>query len=193
MAYHDKRDIHGLAINASMRYGKEAPLRWQNRMNEKKECMDFIEALGQAASPKEICRLRTQYCLEWYTRKAIKYKYIFLILSIVNIAIPQISTIVIIEGECILASAVMSAIVSFSAALLALLNVRERWTAYRSAAENIKRQYTLYCLQTSPYQGEEAHLRYLQVLEQGMAEEHKHWVGLQKKDYADLHVEAGRE
>lgn len=145
--------------------------------------MNFIDSLGQAAFPKEICRLRTRYCVEWYTRKAVKYKYIFLILSITNIAIPQISTIVVMKCECLLASAIMSSIVSFSAALLALLNVRERWTSYRSAAENIKRQYTLYCLQTSPYQGEEAHMVYLQMLEQSMAEEHRQWIDLQKKDY----------
>lgn len=48
------------------------------------------------------------------------------------------------------------------------------------AAENIKRQYTLYCIQAPPYQGEDAHTRYLQMLEQGMAEEHGHWIAQQK-------------
>lgn len=150
-------------------------------MSEQKKCEEFIQKLECAAAPKEICKIRTQYCIEWYTRNAVKYKCLFFILSIVNIAIPQISTLVMLGGGGAIFSATMSSIVSFSAALLALLNVRDRWTSYRSAAENIKREYTLYCSRTAPYQGDEAHLLYLQTLEQSMAEEHRHWIDLQKE------------
>lgn len=149
-------------------------------MSEIKECMIYIDSLDFKADPAAICRLRTRYCVEWYTKKAVEYKYIFLILSIVNVAVPQISAIIALQGMCNLASAIMASIVSFSTALLALLNVKERWTAYRSAAENIKRQYTLYCMQAPPYHGEEAHRLYLQVLEKGMAEEHGRWIARQR-------------
>lgn len=154
-------------------------------MNERRECRNFINSLAYGVSPKEICKLRTWYCIEWYTKKAIKYKCVFICLSIINIAIPQISAIIVLKGQCALASAVLSSIVSFSTALLALLNVKERWTAYRSAAEVIKREYTLYCIQAPPYQGAEAHVSYLKILEQGMAEEHRHWIGTQKSSLAE--------
>lgn len=149
-------------------------------MNEKKECMIYIDSLEFGADPVEICKQRTRYCVEWYTKKAVKYKNIFIFLSIVNVAVPQISAIVALKGKCSVVSAIMASLVSFSTALLALLNVKERWTAYRAAAENIKRQYTLYCIQAPPYEGGEAHRLYLQMLEQGMAEEHGRWIAQQR-------------
>ena len=157
-------------------------------MNEKKECMRYIDSLDYKADPWTICRLRTRYCVEWYTKEAIKYKNVFLFLSIVNVAVPQISAIIALKGKCNVVSAILASLVSFSTALLALLNVKERWTTYRSAAENIKRQYTLYCIQAPPYQGEEAHRRYLQMLEEGMAEEHGRWLSQQRDNSASTNV-----
>lgn len=157
-------------------------------MSEKKECMKYIDSLDYKADPATICRLRTRYCVEWYTKKAIEYKYIFLFLSIVNVAVPQVSAIVALQGNCSVASAILASLVSFSTALLALLNVKERWTAYRSAAENIKRQYTLYCIQAPPYQGEETHRLYLQMLEEGMAEEHGRWIAQQRDNSTSKNV-----
>lgn len=157
-------------------------------MSEKKECMKYIDSLDYKADPRIICKLRTRYCVEWYTRKAVKYKNIFLFLSIVNVAVPQISAIFALQGKCSVVSAILASLVSFSTALLALLNVKERWTAYRSAAENIKRQYTLYCIQAPPYQGEEAHRLYLQMLEEGMAEEHGRWIAQQRDNSTSKNV-----
>ncbi|MCM1191841.1 MAG: DUF4231 domain-containing protein [Butyrivibrio sp.] len=151
-------------------------------MREKKECMIYIDSLEYGANPETICRLRTRYCVEWYSKKAARYKNIFIVLSIINIAIPQVSTIVALNGHVSIISAILTSLVSFSTALLALLNVKERWTAYRAAAENIKRQYTLYCIQAPPYQGDEAHRRYLQMLEQGMAEENGRWIAQQQNN-----------
>lgn len=152
-------------------------------MGEQKECIVFINSLRYGMGKEEACRIRTRYCVEWYTKKAIKYKHIFIVLSVINIVIPQINAIVILEGKCTLAGAVLSAIVSVSAALLALLNVREKWTSYRSAAEYIKRQYTLYCGEEPPFQGEDAHGVYLSMLEQYMTEEHSHWAEMQQREH----------
>lgn len=150
-------------------------------MREQKACMKYITSLKFGESKEEICKQRTLYCIDWYTRKAILYKRLFILLSIVNVAIPQISTIVVLVNKCPLFSAVLSAVVSFSTALLALLNVKDRWTSYRSTAEIIKRQYTLYCVQAPPFHGDDAHIIYLDMIEQYMAEEHGHWREAQKK------------
>lgn len=155
--------------------------RGGGRVREKKECMDFINAVNYGERKEEICRLRTVYCLEWYTRKAIQYKAVFIVLSIVNIAIPQISTILLMKNEYPVAGAVMSAAVSVSASVLALLNVKDRWTSYRSAAEFIKAQYGLYCLKAPPYHGEDPHTVYLCTIEQYMTKEHGNWVKMQNK------------
>lgn len=150
-------------------------------MREQKECMKYINSLKFGESKEEICKLRTQYCVQWYTKKAVLNKRLFILLSIANVAIPQISTIVVLLNERSLFSAILSAVVSFSTALLALLNVKDRWTSYRSTAEIIKRQYTLYCVQAPPFQGDDAHIIYLAMIEQYMAEEHGHWREAQKK------------
>lgn len=151
------------------------------RMSERKKCMEYIRSLEFGKKKELICKSRTEYCIEWYTRKAVKYKRVFIALSIINIAIPQISSILILQTDCSLVSAIFSSVVSFSAALLALLNVKDRWTRYRKEAEYIKKEYTLYCLQASPYDGDNPHGTYMCVLEQHMAAEQSDWVKTQKE------------
>lgn len=160
------------------------------KMREQKECMHYIDSLKYGGRKEDICKFRTRYCIEWYSRKAITYKRAFIILSIINVAIPQISTIVVLQSDCSLTSAIMSAIVSVSASLLALLNVKDRWTSYRTAVEFIKKQYTLYCVRAVPFQGDDAHSIYLNMIEQYMTEEHGHWVDMQRESPAKDDIEA---
>lgn len=149
-------------------------------MREQKECMEFINSLKYGMGEECICKLRTKYCVEWYTRKAIKYKLFFIVLSVINIAIPQISTLVVMVTQCSVCSAFFSAIVSVSASLLALLNVKDRWTRYRAGAEYIKKEYTFYCARKPPYEGDNAHIAYLSVLEEYMSEEQRNWIDMQR-------------
>ncbi len=55
------------------------------RDGEQKKCMQYIDSLKYGACKEDICKYCTQYCVEWYTRKAIIYKHIFLFLSIYNV------------------------------------------------------------------------------------------------------------
>lgn len=154
-------------------------------MGEQKETRIFINTLEYGMCKEDICRIRTRYCVEWYTRKAIQYKYLFRFLSVFNILLPQISAIAVLWCQCSIVSTIMTALVSVFTALLALLNVKDKWTSYRSAAEYIKRQYSLYCIKEPPFQGDDAHGIYLSMLEQYMTEEHSHWKEMQKKEYSE--------
>ena len=146
------------------------------------ETKTFFNQIQYGKKPEEICCLRTQNCLEWYVRKAIYYKYMFYILSIINLALPLLSALIIVFNEKSNMGAILAAIASLSASLLALYNARDKWTNYRTAAENIKKQYSLYCGKVAPYDDENAHTRYLLMLEQYMSEVHLQWYNTQKKD-----------
>lgn len=81
-------------------------------------------------------------------------------------------------GSTYIAS-ILSAITSFSAALLSLLGVHDKWVMYRTAAEFIKSQYTLYCAHVEPYNYIDRDEQYLARIEAYMAGIHGQWQALQ--------------
>lgn len=143
------------------------------------ESEDFFSQIEYGKSPEEICGRRTRNCLEWYMRKAIFYKYLFYILSVINISLPLASSAIMALYERSDIGIILASITSLSAALLALFNARERWTTYRTAAENIKGQYSLYCGRVGPYEFVDCHSQYLSRLEQYMTDVHTHWCDMQ--------------
>lgn len=145
------------------------------------ESKAFFEQIQYEKNPVEICSLRTENSLEWYMRKAIFYKRMFYILSIINMGVPLLSTVIMSWDPKTKAGIVLAAVTSFSASLLALYDMREKWLMYRTAAEYIKSQYCLYCGKVFPYDGEDAHEKYLLLLEKYMASVHIQWYGLQKE------------
>ncbi len=146
------------------------------------ESKTFLKQIKYEKEPVEICSLRTENCLEWYTRKAIFYKRMFYILSIINLGVPLASTIFMSLKSDTNIGIVLATITSLSASLLALYNMREKWTMYRTAAEYIKSQYCLYCGKVYPYDEEDAHVKYLTLLEKYMASVHVQWYSLQKEN-----------
>lgn len=147
-----------------------------------KETKTFFDGLNYEITPKTICRNRTIYCLNWYSRKAIFYKNFFYILSVINIAAPLISSLLTTYFEMNIIGATLSALTSFSASLLALFNVRDKWTNYRSATEYIKNQYILYLANAAPYNVDACHTLYLATIEEYMVKVHSHWYHTQTSD-----------
>ncbi|MBO5055719.1 MAG: DUF4231 domain-containing protein [Lachnospiraceae bacterium] len=144
-----------------------------------KEITHFFNELAYNLPPQVVCQKRTLYCLNWYTKKAIFYKKLFFILSIINISAPIISGLLLNYSKMELPSAILSALTSFSASLLALCNVRDKWTNYRTAAEYIKKEYTLYMAKIKPYNTENCHAIYLTSIEGYMESIHSHWYNAQ--------------
>lgn len=149
------------------------------------ESEEFFSQIEYGKDPVEICRLRTKGCLEWYMRKAIFYKYLFYILSLVNLSLPLLSATIMAVTDKKDIGITLASITSLSASLLALFNARDRWTNYRTAAENIKKQYSLYCGKVRPFDDEMAHSNYLYLLEEYMTEVHTHWYQTQMDE---IHV-----
>ena len=145
------------------------------------ESETFFEQIQYGKKPEEICGMRTKNCLEWYMRKAVFYKRMFYILSIVNLAVPLASTVLMAQDQSTRVGIVLAGVTSLSASLLALYDMREKWIMYRTAAENIKSQYCLYCGKVFPYDKEDAHAKYLLRLEDYMAGVHVQWYALQKE------------
>lgn len=140
-----------------------------------KELETFIEKIRPDQQAESICIERTLDCMRWYSRKAVFYKRFFFILSTINIASPLISTYIISTLELAIAGAVFSALVTFSASMLALFNVNDKWITYRSASEYLKSQYTLYCAKSPPYNNSDADVIYLNNIETYMTTVHAHW------------------
>lgn len=150
------------------------------KTNTPKELNIFIEKIHPNINAEEVCIERTLDCMRWYSRKAIFYKRFFFILSTINIAAPLISTYIISTQKQPIAGAILSALAAFSASMLALFNVNDKWVTYRSASENLKSQYTLYCAKSPPYDKADAHIIYINNIETYMTTVHAHWCASHK-------------
>src|SRR5699024_12672258 len=69
---------------------------------------------------------------------------------------------------------------SASASLLVLFNMKDKWSTYRTAAEYIKSQYTLYLAKIEAYTGQNPEERYKSMLDAYMQNIHNQW--LKKQD-----------
>lgn len=148
-------------------------------MGYTKETKAFLKNLGYNLPQKSICEAHTLYCLNWYSQKAVFYKFFYYVLCIMNISAPLASSLLLTYFELDFISTILSALTSFSASLLSLYHVRDKWTNYRTTAEYIKEQYVLYLVQSPPYNTAECHIIYLNTLQNHMRNTHSHWLHTQ--------------
>lgn len=134
--------------------------------------------------PDENLKGRIQASLDWYIEKATKYKFYFYLFSIITIALPLVVTIL--NNLCTKESisccvqnaiTVCSVLTTLVASMLTFLKLQEKWLLYRSTAEEIKRELSLYLAQKS----ENEELRKLMLrVEEHMSGERKEWFILSK-------------
>lgn len=149
-------------------------------MKNTKEINSFLNGIDYNMPSHSICKSHTLYCLNWYSRKAIFYKHLFYILSLINIVAPLISSILYTNLNKNLLGTILASITSLSASLLSLYNVHDKWINYRDAAEFIKSQFILYVLKAEPYHSDNCHALYLIEIEKYMAQIHTNWYSTQK-------------
>lgn len=151
-----------------------------------KEVQEYLDGLNDTLHKNTICKTRTIYSLNWYSKKANFYKYTYYTLSLINIVVPLSSTVIIsfFPSEDILV-AVLSALASFAASLLSLLGAKDKWTNYRNGAEFLKSQYTLYLSHAAPYNTIESDSLYMTTIETQMQTFHANWMQSQKTSKGD--------
>lgn len=150
-----------------------------------KEWKDIQVIFSENKTPEEICRLRTKYTMEWYIRKATLNKRIYYGLSIIGVLCPLVNVVLAsCESECNVGIIIASSVTSLAASLLAITNARLKWENYRTAAEFLKREYTLFQAHAGVYRYEERASIYLHTTEDFMGKIHANWQKYFKKEKA---------
>lgn len=124
---------------------------------------------------------RFESCLKWYIRKACFYKLVFYIFTFTGAICPIVVAAlnnVTLDAKYMkymqLALTVLSVAASVSAIILATVRAQEKWTRYRSAAENLKRERSLY-LERKKLGKEDSEEEFVNNIEEYMKQENQEW------------------
>lgn len=130
----------------------------------------------------EILKARIKNCLGWYIEHAEKYKLLYKILGTVGLILPLVITVinsfrpVYWNTNCRTnVITILSALTSLVAGLQAFFSFQEKWILYRSTAEEIKRELTLYHAGTL---NADDLYKFVVKVEQVMAQERIEWIRL---------------
>lgn len=140
----------------------------------------FVKMDGDAEGNKEldtdaICRIRTEYCMEWYTEKARKNKKLYYFLTTVGLVCPLLNAVLAVCIDCKAATVTLSGITTLAAAALGMTNAQSKWENYRSAAEFLKTEYTMFKGKVEPYDKKGRGAVYIKTIEEFMRETHMRW------------------
>ena len=101
---------------------------------------------------------RIKNSLNWYIRKAVVYKRIYYMLSVVSILLPLIVTILhstdsrhFLESNLQLYSAILAGGTTLITSLLSLFRFKDYWKEYRATAEKIKAELVHFHMGVEPY------------------------------------------
>lgn len=140
-------------------------------------------------TPEEICEIRTKYTMEWYIRKAICNKRIYYALSFIGILCPLANVVAVSCSQNNSVAMILASITSVATSSLAITNARMKWENYRSAAEFLKREFTLFQARVGQYSGEQRVATYLNTTEEYMEKVHSNW----QKYFVESKTENGLE
>lgn len=140
-----------------------------------KEWKNVKVLFAEDKTPEEICKIRTKYSMEWYIRKAVWNKRLYYGLSFIGMLCPLINVVLASCTENSIAIIILSSITSLAASVLAITNAKSKWENYRSAAEFLKREYTLFQARMGVYQEKQRVSVYLKTTEEFMTKVHVNW------------------
>lgn len=147
-----------------------------------KEWKEVQVLFAENKTPGQICVLRTEYAMKWYIRKANWNKWCYYVFSFIGMLCPLVSAVCAVCIECTALTVILSSITSLAASLLALTNARLKWENYRSAAEFLKREFTLFQARAGVYAGERKEEIYLCTIEEFMEQTHVKWQKIFEKE-----------
>lgn len=140
---------------------------------EWKEVKNYL--LNDSTDQQAVCKERTEYCLNWFIKRACLHKTLFYIFTIISTACPLLSSVILVCIDCKLLTIILTSITTMSGTLLAMFNCRGNWDNYRSTAEYLKKEYCLYKGMVSPYDGKDREEKYLMNIEEFMGQTNKKW------------------
>lgn len=150
--------------------------------------------VDENTSAGEICRIRTEYALEWYIRKANWNKWVFYILTSISIVCPLLNAVVAVVCEGKLAVVILASITTLATSIVGMTNSQMKWDNYRTAAEFLKAEYILFQACVEPYNSDDRTSVYLKNIEEFMMQIHIKWEkGFQKKNEGDDGVKPKKE
>ena len=153
-------------------------------MSEWKEVQNLF--VDDNISALEICRIRTEYALEWYIRKAIWHKYLFYILTGISMVCPLLNAVAAVVCDGKLAAVILASVTTLATSILGMTRSQVKWNNYRTAAEYLKSEYVLFEAKVEPYNSDARAVVYMKTIEQFMRNIHIRWEnGFQKKDEKD--------
>jgi hypothetical protein len=128
----------------------------------------------------EYLKNRVDEQISWYDRKSASNQRWFYRLRMIEIiaaaAIPLLASYSAIAVELRILVGVLGGIVAVIAAVVALYQFQENWTAYRSTCESLKQEKHLFLTRTEPYQDSDAFPLFVHRVEGLMAEQRAAWM-----------------
>ncbi len=160
-------------------------------MSEWKEVQKLF--VDENTSAVEICRIRTEYAMEWYIRKAVWNKYFFYILTGISMVCPMLSAVAAVVCEGKLAAVILASVTALATSIVGMTRSQTKWNHYRTAAEFLKSEYMLFQARVEPYHSDARAAVYMKTIEQFMRGIHVRWEkGFQNKDDKDDNIEPER-
>lgn len=144
---------------------------------------------------------RFESCLIWYIKKACFYKTLYHVLAIISAVLPILAAalhnvdlktvnfvinlgVIKFSGECIewgkWGFTILSIIASVSTIIMTTFRVQDKWTKYRSAAEELKRMGSLYLSGKTKLTNRDR--EFLISLEEYMKQENLEWMKSNKTE-----------
>lgn len=140
---------------------------------------------------------RVESCLNWYIEAASKYKFGFYLFSLISIIMPLFVTVLnnfctgTETASCFIRNAitVCSVLATLVASILTFFKLQEKWLLYRTTAEEIKRELSLYLAGKT---GDKDIENLMFTIEEHMSQERKEWVVLSRDSNKDTDADAGK-
>ena len=129
---------------------------------------------------------RFEQSVLWYAKKANHCKNWYYFLSVVGIILPlSIPLLNLFEHSAItLVITLVSVFTSFVTALLSLMKFHDKWINYRSVAETLQTELTLYISKCGDYSDDSSQQRdqlFAERIENHMGSAHVKWIGIVNK------------
>ncbi len=127
-------------------------------------------------------RTRFYQSVCWYLKKAVFYKHLFTVISIVNIILPAIVALLnsLFDANeiCKIVVTVLSLVTGVLGSVLSFSKAHDKWLSYRTVAEQLQEELSLLIKGYGRTTQEENEKRFLERIEVIMAKEHEYWISM---------------